>query len=186
MRFTPSDAVIHNHLGEYQEADIGRGDAAIEETVQRMAQIIDRSSKNPLVREWARCILDGVMVNKKWDEARAMHDFVRDHVRYTRDPSGWEYVQTPPIMLASIKEYLDKKAPKPIGDCDDMTVLSLSLMKSIGFPVMVKTVGYGPQFSHVYGMVYVLGRWVTTDTVRPDKWLGWEAPNAQRIMETQA
>lgn len=186
MRFTPSMQVIHQQMGEYKETDIGRGDEAIEQTVHKMARIIDSSAKNPLVREWARCILDGVFVNRKMDEAIAIHNFVRDNVRYTRDPSAWEYIQTPPIILAGIKEFIDRKAPKPIGDCDDMTVLTLSLMKSIGFPVMVKTVGYGPRFSHVYGMVFINGKWVVSDTVRPDKYIGWEAPGAVRIMETQA
>lgn len=186
MQFLPSESVIHSHMGEYEEFDIGRGDAAIEETVQKMAKIIDVSAKNPLVREWDRSILDGVFVNQRLDEVKAIHNFVRDHVRYTRDPSGWEYVQTPPILLASIREFLEKKAARPIGDCDDMTVLSLSLMKAVGFPVMIKTVGYNGRFSHVYGMVYVNGRWIPTDTVRPDRWLGWEAPNVTRIMETQA
>lgn len=186
MRFIPSESVISGNMDEYRETDIGRGDAAIEETVQHMARVIDASAKNPLVREWVRSILDGVFVNQRMDEAQAIHNFVRDHVRYTRDPSGWEYVQTPPILLAGIREYLEKKAAKPIGDCDDMTVLALSLMKSVGFPVMIKTVGYNGRFSHVYGMVYINGKWVVTDTVRPDKWLGWEAPNITRIMETQA
>ena len=186
MRFVPSNDVVNGHMDQYRETDIGSGDAAISETVHRMAIIIDASSKNPLVREWARCILDGVVVNRKYDEAQAIHNFVRDHVRYTRDPHGWEYIQTPPILLAGIRQYLDRVAPKPIGDCDDMTTLSLSIMKSVGFPVMIKTVGYNSKFSHVYGMVYVNGKWVVTDTVRPDKWFGWEAPNITRIMETQA
>jgi transglutaminase-like putative cysteine protease len=186
MRFIPSASVISGNQEEYQERDIGRGDAAIEETVQHMARVIDSSAKNPLVREWARSILDGVQVNNKMGEATAIHSFVRDHVRYTRDPSGWEYVQTPPILLAGVREYLEKKAAKPIGDCDDMTTLTLSLMKSVGFPVMIKTVGYNGRFSHVYGMAYLNGQWIVTDTVRPDKWLGWEAPNITRIMETQS
>jgi len=177
--------VVSGQQEEYRETEIGRGDSAIEQTVMRMSAIIRESSKNPLIREWARSILEGVQVNKKMDEARAIHDFVRDHVRYTRDPHGWEYIQTPPVLLAGIEEYLRKKASRPIGDCDDMTVLSLSLMKSVGFPVLIKTVGYGSRFSHVYGMVYVNGQWLVTDTVRPDKWFGWEAPNITRVMEVQ-
>ena len=186
MRFLPSRDVINGQQEEYREAEIGKGDRAIERTVKQMAAIIDRSSKNPLIREWARVILDRVQVNNKMDEARAIHDFVRDHVRYTRDPHGWEYIQTPPLILAGIEQFLKGEAARPIGDCDDMTVLSLALMKSVGFPVVIKTVGYGPKFSHVYGMVNVNGKWIVTDTVRPDKQFGWEAPNAQRIMEMPA
>jgi transglutaminase-like putative cysteine protease len=179
---------LRRAVGEaVQEDEIGRGDDAIENTVHRMAQIIDTSSKNPLIREWARTILSGVMVNQKYDEVQAIHNFVRDHVRYTRDPYGWEYIQTPPVLLAGIEDNMKRRAARPIGDCDDMTVLSLSLMKSVGFPVVIKTVAYNNnKFSHVYGMAYVNGKWVVTDTVRPDKWLGWEAPGITRIMEVQA
>jgi len=186
MRFLPSRAVVSGQQEEYREAEIGRGDRAIERTVRQMAAIIDRSSKNPLVREWARSILERVQVNDKMDEARTIHDFVRDHVRYTRDPHGWEYIQTPPVILAGIEQFLKGEAARPIGDCDDMTVLSLSLMKSVGFPVIIKTVGYNGKFSHVYGMVLVNRKWIVTDTVRPDKSFGWEAPNATRVMEVIA
>lgn len=167
------------------ETDIGRGDEAIHNTVDHMRHIIDISSKNPQVREWARNILDGVRVNNKKGEATAIHDFVRDNVRYTRDPYGWEYVQTPPVLLEGIRQYLQGQGARPIGDCDDMTVLTLSLLRSVGFPVVIKTVGYGPMYSHVYGMVNVAGNWLVTDTVRPDKWLGWEAPNVQRYFEVR-
>ena len=177
---------IGEAMSSKQEEEIGRGDRAIESTVNRMAQIIDASSKNPLVREWARTILAGVMVNEKYDEAQAIHNFVRDHVRYTRDPYGWEYIQTPPVILGGIEDYLKRQAARPIGDCDDMTVLSLALMKSVGFPVVIKTVAYQEKFSHVYGMVHVNGKWIITDTVRPDKWFGWEAPGVTRVMEVQA
>jgi len=165
------------------EQDIGKGERAIFRTVQEMRKIISESSKNPKVREWARNILDGIQVNNKTNEATAIHNFVRDNVRYTRDPHGWEYIQTPPLLLAGIAESLRGEGPRPIGDCDDMTTLTLSLMKSVGFPVVIKTVGYGPVFSHVYGMVYVNGQWIPTDTVRPDKWISWEAPNIRKVFE---
>lgn len=182
----PLRRAIGEVVDSKQEHEIGHGDRAIENTVQHMARVIDLSSKNPLVREWARTILAGVIVNQKYDEAQAIHNFVRDHIRYTRDPYGWEYIQTPPVLLGGIEDYLKRRAARPIGDCDDMTVLSLSLMKSVGFPVVIKTVGYNGKYSHVYGMVYVNGQWIVTDTVRPDKWFGWEAPNITRVMEVQA
>lgn len=175
----------NSFINGFRETEIGHGDFAIRRTVDEMANIINVSSKNPLIREWARSVLENVMVNKKYDEAEAIHNFVRDHVRYTRDPHGWEYIQTPPVLLGGIREYLDGTSPRPIGDCDDMTVLSLSLMKSVGFPVIIKTVGYNGMFSHVYGMVFINGRWIVTDTVRPDRWFGWEAPNITRVMEVQ-
>lgn len=182
--YVPSPNLISSI--EYNEQDIGLDTEAIKSTVAEMSRIIDISSKNPYIREWARAILQDVQVNHKLDEASAIHNFVRDNVRYTRDPSGWEYIQTPPVLLAGIADWMKKRAPRPIGDCDDMTTLSLSLMKSVGFPVVIKTVGFQPdQFSHVYGLVFINGQWYPTDTVRPDKFLGWECSGIQNLMEVE-
>ena len=136
--YIPSESLLMNLPVE--EQDIGLDTGAIRNTIMEMKRIIDVSSKNPFIREWARAILQDVQVNRKMDEASAIHNFVRDNVRYTRDPSGWEYIQTPPVLLAGIAEWMKRKAPRPIGDCDDMTTLSLSLLKSVGFPVVIKTV----------------------------------------------
>lgn len=164
---------------------IGFGDAAIYNTVGRMKYIINESVKNPVVREWARKILSGVAVNDKVGEAKAIYEFVRDNVRYTRDPYGVEYIQTPPVILAGIGEYLKGKSDRPIGDCDDMTVLVLSLLKSVGFPVMIKVVGFrgSNKYSHVYGVVGIGDRWIPVDCVRPDKGFGWESYGHSRVME---
>lgn len=136
----------------YSEEFIGYGDDAIRNTVARMRQIILESSRNPYIREWAKKIVAGVSVNDKYNEARIVYEFVRDNVRYTRDPYGFEYIQTPPVLLEDIRLYKEGKGDRPIGDCDDMTVLSLSLLKSIGFPVALKVVSFRPdkRFGHVY------------------------------------
>lgn len=170
----------------YRHENIGTGDSAIYNTVSRMKEIIHLSSANPFVRRWSQEALAHVPVNSKWDEANAIYRFVRDNVRYTKDPYGIEYIQTPPTLLEGIHRYRSKREPRPIGDCDDMTTLSLSMLKSVGFPVAIRTVGFTPdRFSHVYGLVNVDGQWTPIDTVRPDKWLGWEAPNVRRAMELE-
>lgn len=170
----------------YNEEYIGTGDSAIYNTVSKMKQIIQVSSKNPYIREWVKNIIAGVPVNDKRGEAEAIFQFVQNNVRYTKDPYGWEYIQTPPVLLESIREYKEGKSDRPIGDCDDMTVLSLSLLKSIGFPVAIKVVSFRPdkRFGHVYGLVKIGDEWIPFDTVRPDKYMGWEAPGITRVMET--
>ncbi len=113
----PLSRAIGEAMSSQQAHEIGSGDRAIQRTIQKMAEIINASSHNPLVREWARTILSNVVVNRKYDEAEAIHNFVRDNVRYTRDPYGWEYIQTPPILLQGIRDYQQGKAARPIGDC---------------------------------------------------------------------
>lgn len=168
------------------EEYIGTGDQAIYRTVDKMKSIISQSSKNPYIREWATKVIARVAVNDKKGEANAIFNFVRDNVRYTKDPHGFEYLQTPPVVLESIGQYQAGKGDRPAGDCDDMCILSLSLLKSIGFPVAIKVVSFNQsgQFGHVYGLVQIGYNWIPFDCVRPDKSMGWEAPGLTRAMET--
>lgn len=168
------------------EEYIGTGDQAIFNTVTKMKDIISQSSKNPYVREWAKKIISRVEVNDKKGEASTIFNFVRDNVRYTKDPMGFEYIQTPPVVLEDIRLYQAGQGDRPAGDCDDMTLLSLSLLKSIGFPVAIKVVSFHnhKKFSHVYGLVQVGNEWITCDCVRPDRDFGWEATGLTRAMET--
>ncbi len=170
----------------YQQEYIGTGETAIRNTVAKMKSIIIESSKNPYVREWAKKIIAGIPVNDKRGEAESIFNFVRDNIRYTKDPSGWEYIQTPLFLLEDIRLYQQGKGERPIGDCDDMTTLSLSLLKSIGFPVAIKVVSFRSdgRFSHVYGLVKIGIDWIPFDTVRPDQYMGWEAFGITRVLET--
>jgi hypothetical protein len=163
------------------EEYIGTGDAAIYKTVDKMKDIIRQSSKNPYVREWAGNIVGRVEVNDKRGEASAIFNFVRDRVRYTKDPLGFEYIQTPVVLLESISQ-----GDRPMGDCDDQTTLSLSLLKSIGFNVAIKVVSFreNKKFGHVYGLVQIGHEWVSFDCVRPDQEMGWESKGHTRVMET--
>lgn len=168
------------------EEYIGTGDTAIYRTVNKMKDIIISSSKNSYVREWVKKIVSRVKVNEKKAEASAIFDFVRDNVRYTKDPLGFEYVQTPPVLLEDIRLYQEGRGDRPVGDCDDMCVLSLSLLKAIGFNVAIKVVSFTPskKFGHVYGLVQVGYEWVPIDCVRPDQDMGWESQGHTRVMET--
>ena len=168
------------------EEYIGTGDGAIYRTVTKMKGIIEQSSKNTYVREWAKEIVGRVEVNNKKSEAQAIFNFVRDSVRYTRDPLGFEYLQTPPVLLEDIRLYREGKGERPAGDCDDVTLLSLSLLKSIGFETAIKVVSFVPskKYGHVYGLVKIGYDWVSIDCVRPDQEMGWESRGHTRVMET--
>lgn len=168
------------------EENIGTGDQAIYNTVDKMKDIISQSSKNTYVREWAKEVVSRVDVNDKKGEAKAIFNFTRDNVRYTKDPLGYEYLQTPPVLLEDIRLYQEGKGSRPSGDCDDMTLLSLSLLKSIGFNVAIKVVSFNKNktFGHVYGLVQIGYDWIPFDCVRPDQSMGWESQGHTRAMET--
>lgn len=169
-----------------KEEYIGTGDQAIYNTVAKMKSIIHQSSRNPYIREWAGNIISRVEVNNKAQEAEAVYNFVRDNLRYTKDPLGYEYIQTPIVLLESIGQYRSGQGERPVGDCDDCTVLSLSLLKSIGFNTAIKVVSFreNKKYGHVYGMVQIGHDWVPIDCVRPDATMGWESQGHTRVMET--
>jgi len=94
---------------------------------------------------------------------------VKNNVRYTRDIHHVE-------LLHSARRMLELRA----GDCDDMTILLASMIKSIGHPVRLVLVGFNPRnkklFSHIYLEALCKGLWIPLDATmnRP---MGW-APRA--------
>jgi len=150
-------------------------------TGAEMKAIIRASGTNLYVRKWAERIVKSVPDRNELREIEAIFDFVRRSLRYTKDPRGTEFVQKPDILLTQI-EYGDT----PGADCDDYTVLALSLLRSIGYQTLIRIAGYtqnGP-FSHVYGMVQTRsGVWIPFDAVRKDKALGHEAPGRRWRMD---
>ncbi len=155
---------------------LGFGEDAVVNTVSKMKKIIN-DSMTPYVRGWAEKILTfyNVAANDKLGEVMAIYNFLRTHLRYTRDPLGLEYVQTPPVLL----EMLDR-GETPMADCDDYTVLGLSLLKSIGYPTAIKIAGYKPdkKFTHVYGLVNIKNKWLPFDAIKADRMFGYEHPGA--------
>lgn len=158
---------------------LGSGDSAIRNTLELMAKIIRASSQNYYVRRWAEKIVQGVPEKDYQGRVWAIYDFIRRHMRYLRDPHGTELLKTPLVSLQ-----LWEVGDIPLLDCDDVTILSLSLLKSIGFPVALRAASYqaDKKFRHVYGMVKILNDWVPLDLVK-DYGPGWEAPGATRLMD---
>lgn len=107
------------------------------------------------------------------DQLRALQNWVRDRIRYVRDPVGAEMVQTPSrtLQIAS-------------GDCDDKSVLLAALLCSIGFPCRFVAVGFkGGAYSHVFVEARLGTRWVPCETIVQGKEPGWYPENVTRRME---
>jgi len=158
----------------------GFGESSIYNTVDVIHKIVKSSSNNPYVRKWAEKIIRNIPAKNKLGEVDAIHDFVKWKVRYTKDPLDMEYVQTPLVLLKAIE-----LGEIPMGDCDDMTTLALSLYRSIGYPVATKVASYtnNRQFSHIYGLVNVNNKWIPSDTTMSSYNLGWEAPQMTKVYE---
>lgn len=140
-------------------------------TARIMRDHIRTAAHNPYVRHWAESMVQDVPDKVEWEEVDAIFSFLQSATRYQKDPRGLEYIQTPPHLLERVE-----MGQKPSIDCDDYTILGLSLLRSIGYDTKIRVVAFDKKrsYSHVYGMVKIDGEWTPFDAVRKDVDLGWE------------
>lgn len=159
---------------------LGFGMLVPETTVFKMINIIKSSAKNYPIREFAASIVKGMPAKDQWAEAEEIYHFVQNHSRYLKDPHETEMIQSPLI-------FLDKVAKEEtwFGDCDDYTVLLLSLYKSIGYPVAIRTASYSKNKKpgHVYGLIKLYDQWYPVDGIKKEGFVGWESQNATAIKD---
>lgn len=161
-----------NNASGYRSVFTGFGDNEISLNVlAQMRNIIIESAKNPNIINWARAIVVSCPWKNTECEIQSIYDYIRAHVRYVKDTLGTEYIETPQHALDVINE-----GGVWQGDCDDFTVLSLSLYRAIGYPTMMRAVNYNPGFlSHVYGLVQARGQWIPIDLISVNPFgPGWE------------
>lgn len=139
-------------------------------TARLIARMIRDGARDFCVRQHAIQVFRGAAVPAKdrWGEVCALFDWVRRHVRYTRDIFRVELLHTPRRML-------ELRA----GDCDDMTILLGAMLLATGHPVRLALTGFRPQKPHVYTHIYpevnVRGNWIALDATM-DRPIGWAPP----------
>lgn len=150
---------------------IPEGDAGTRETLKIMSEYVRAAVRDPAqtIRARARSILSGLPPRQWMMEVRALQSFVKEQIRYLKDPVGMELVQTPLKTL----EYGQ-------GDCDDKATLLAALLEASGHPAQFVAVGFdsGP-FSHVLVETRVRDRWIPLETII-DKPAGWFPPGVVR------
>lgn len=151
---------------------IPEGDPGTIATIDQMRRLIDHGMKDPYIHELSAGIINlaGVRAFDWMGEARAVYNWVRQHIRFTRDVRGKETLHAASDIVRL-----------GIGDCDDFTILICSLMGTIGAKCSIVTVASDPRdpdlFSHVYPEVSINGRWVTMDAARRDPRFGLAPAN---------
>jgi transglutaminase-like putative cysteine protease len=144
------------------------GPAGTAETLRQMRTLAREAirSSDQQVRELALQIVAALPERKWLREIAALHAWVRDRIRYVRDPVGVELVQTPEKTL----EY-------GMGDCDDKCCLLGAALESIGHPAKFVALGFnGQPFSHVIVETRVGPRWIACETIQPRP-TGWTPPD---------
>lgn len=140
------------------------------QTLKQMREYARAAVRAPdqLVRGTALAIFrrKGVPPRKWLAEIRALHEWVRDCIRYVKDPVGIELVQTPEATLKVGQ-----------GDCDDKSTLLAALLLATGHPCRFVAVGMnGAPFSHVLVEAKAGEKWIPAETIIPRP-LGWFPEN---------
>lgn len=153
---------------------IPSGREGIKRTLQAMSRITRAYKKDVGIRTLASELVRELPQYDTTGEIRAIHAFVRDHIRYTNDIRGVETLQTPRATLEL-----------GVGDCDDKSILTASLLEAIGRPTRFVAVGFGEGSGHSHVLVEVRAgrnrRWVPLETIKPVE-AGWGPANVKRRM----
>jgi len=141
----------------YSLQSIPDGAQGIRETLRTMSHITKAYKTARTIRELALQLTSHLPQKDLIGEAKAIHAFVRDSIRYVKDIRGCETIQTPVQTL-----HLHQ------GDCDDKSMLVASLAESIGFKTRFIAVGFIPNsFCHVFPQLQIKGKWITLETTEP-------------------
>jgi hypothetical protein len=158
---------LPDFLGTWREPLLN-GDAGVEQTIQQMRQLVDEALRDPAIIRLATDIVRGAPAFDDHAEANALYEWVRQNIRFTKDPVNKEKLY-PPSELLKIRA----------GDCDDISMLLGTLLMAVGYPARVMTVAASPdspdQFSHVYveGEVPAgSNQWIPMDPARFDSEFG--------------
>lgn len=147
-------------------SELPEGKLSAIETLRQMRTLIRDGRKSSHVRQQAEALTRALPSKAYAKEARECFEFVRDDIRYLRDPNTIERIQLPEVTLQT-----------RLGDCDDKVVLLCSLLESIGHPTRLVAVGlYGSPLRHVYCETRIGSRWVACETTEP-----WEFGRAASV-----
>lgn len=142
------------------------GKAGTVATLKIMREITKEGKKSLPVRSLAVSLTNAANQKDWFNEAKILHRFVRDKIRYVKDIRGVETVQTPDVTLSI-----------GAGDCDDKSVLLASLLESIGHPTRFVAIGFKPDdFAHVYPETRIGTSWIPLETTEPVE-VGWSPKN---------
>jgi transglutaminase-like putative cysteine protease len=152
-----------------QVVSIPSGDAGTYAVLAKMRALVRGSLTQPLVRQAAASIVDGMPGMSSSLQIRAIRNWIEDHVTFLRDPRGVEALHTPELMVRTI---LTRGALAV--DCDDVAMLAAALGMSIGLRARFVVVGFhspSAPYRHVWtDLGDPSGKgWLDLDTTRPSQ-----------------
>jgi hypothetical protein len=169
-----------------QRSVLPDGIAGVDATVRKMVELAHSQygSKSAKIRALAIDIVRNAGIPDKdyYGEMVAIHNWVRDNIRYVRDPIGQETLSYPEETAFN----------SLAGDCDDLSTLEMALLGSIGIESFPVVVGMFPgHYSHVYihgkvptGKGRNAGRVIPLDPIMKDWPAGREASKGIKAKKT--
>ena len=161
MNLAPSP-ILYGHV-----VAMSKGFAGVQQTIAKMRQLVQQSRVNAAIRQAATNAIFLTPEKDQFSEVEAVFNYVRDHIRYTRDVLDVETLSTPEITLAT-----------RLGDCDDQSTLLAALLESVGYQTRFVIEGYQApgHFDHVYLQCLVNGEWIAMDATE-SHCMGWSPAN---------
>lgn len=125
--------------------------------LQKMADMIDRWTDYKPLRDLAFSLKGQTdretMENIFW--------YCKDAIPYENDPNGVELLQAPIYTLL---------LGNP-GDCDDMCIAAGTLLKILGYGVIIRAIDWRPgvnKYTHVYDVATLGAKQIAIDITLPD------------------
>jgi hypothetical protein len=151
---------------------IPRGFTGTKKTIDRMRELAIRDARNWAFIRVVTRIVRGCPHKNRFCQASKFFHFIKRYVQFINDPitangEGLELVQAPMQTLS-----------RRGGDCDDMSTLMAAGLMVLGIPTRFVTIKADPRrpkdFSHVYTIAQVNGRWMGADASVSVSKIGWE------------
>jgi transglutaminase-like putative cysteine protease len=158
--WTPGAVIPRTDLVRVARRWIPEGDRGVYVTLGVMRDIIVQSAVDPDVRRAAVEATAYFSHADRASEIDAVAAWILARVDYRPDPLLSEWLQTPPSVVQAIA-----RGERPALDCDDLTMLSLSMLQAIGIAGDLEVVATQPDsvFDHVRGLVEHDGAWDILD-----------------------
>lgn len=129
-----------------------------------MAELVDLRASDPLVRDVAISIVQGIPRERVDAQIAAIRAWLAQHCEFIRDPLHDELLTDPRILLRKVIA-----GGKAYGDCDDAALLAATLGASVGIPprfAVVEFFGNVPGMSHIWTELHDGTRWFELDVTR--------------------
>lgn len=135
-------------------------------TLSKMRDLVIAGQRDPIIVKAARQMIINCSPKDYYCEAKTIFRWVKDNIRYVRDPNNCEWVQAADVTLREGQ-----------ADCDCGAVLLSSLYGAIGLPTGFEAIKadrrYPGEYSHVYAIVKTPKGWRAADWTVAGASFGW-------------